>query len=154
MATTSSTVWAFIGVEGAVVLSARAKRSSDVGKASLTGFIGLLALYVVVAVLSMGVLPAEQLAELKQTSENYNKAVANGNMEDMIKYDTRFHRIIVESCNNKVLVTMIEQLQELVLRFRYIYYDTRMSSSLSCAALQPISGLEPAPRPFVIFSPI
>jgi len=65
MATTSSTVWAFIGVEGAVVLSARAKRSSDVGKASLTGFIGLLALYVVVAVLSMGVLPAEQLAELK-----------------------------------------------------------------------------------------
>ena len=65
----------------------------------------------------------EQLTELKQTSENYNKAVANGNMEDMIKYDTRFHRIIVESCNNKVLVTMIEQLQELVLRFRYIYYD-------------------------------
>lgn len=65
MATTSSTVWAFIGVEGAVVLSARAKRASDVGKASLTGFIGLLALYVLVAVLSMGVLPAEQLAQLK-----------------------------------------------------------------------------------------
>jgi len=65
MATTSSTVWAFIGVEGAVVLSARARRSSDVGKASLTGFISLLALYVIVAVLSMGVLPAEQLSQLK-----------------------------------------------------------------------------------------
>lgn len=64
MATTSSTVWAFIGVEGAVVLSARARRSSDVGKASLTGFLGILALYVIVAVLSMGVMTAEELAQL------------------------------------------------------------------------------------------
>lgn len=64
MATTSSTVWAFIGVEGAVVLSARARKSSDVGKASLTGFIGLFALYVIVAVLSMGVMTTEELASL------------------------------------------------------------------------------------------
>ena len=64
MSTTSSTVWAFIGVEGAVVLSARARKSSDVGKASLTGFLGLLALYVVIAVLSMGVLTTEELAQL------------------------------------------------------------------------------------------
>lgn len=64
MATTSSTVWAFIGVEGAVVLSARARKSSDVGRASLTGFLGLLALYVTVAVLSMGILTTEELAGL------------------------------------------------------------------------------------------
>ena len=50
-------------------------------------------------------------------------AVKEGNMEAMIKHDTRFHHIIVESCRNKILVQMIEQLQELVLRFRYIYYD-------------------------------
>ena len=37
-ATTMSTVWSFIGVEGAVVLSGRAKKSSDVGKASITGY--------------------------------------------------------------------------------------------------------------------
>ena len=65
----------------------------------------------------------EQLDDLKEVAEKYNRAVADGNMEDMITYDTRFHRIIVESCNNKILVQMIEQLQELVLRFRYIYYD-------------------------------
>ena len=65
----------------------------------------------------------EQLTELKDVSEHYNTAVQVGNMEEMIKHDTRFHRIIVESCNNKILVQMIEQLQELVLRFRYIYYD-------------------------------
>ncbi len=64
MSTTSSTVWAFIGVEGAVVLSARARRAEDVGRASLTGFLGILALYVVVAVLSMGVMTTEELAQL------------------------------------------------------------------------------------------
>lgn len=64
MATTSSTVWAFIGVEGAVVLSARARRAEDVGRASLTGFLGILSLYVIVAVLSMGVMTTEELAQL------------------------------------------------------------------------------------------
>ena len=65
----------------------------------------------------------KQMEELKQVSNSYNKAVKEGNMEAMIKHDTRFHHIIVESCRNKILVQMIEQLQELVLRFRYIYYD-------------------------------
>ena len=63
--TTAATVWSFIGVEGAVVLSGRAKRASDVGKASLTGFLGIFAIYVIVAVLSMGVLSAEELASLE-----------------------------------------------------------------------------------------
>ena len=64
-----------------------------------------------------------QMEALRQVSASYDDAVKRGNMEDMIKHDTRFHHIIVESCRNKILVQMIEQLQELVLRFRYIYYD-------------------------------
>lgn len=64
MATTSSTVWAFIGVEGAVVLSGRAQKARDVGKASLIGFISILCLYVLVAVMSMGVMTTEEMAEL------------------------------------------------------------------------------------------
>lgn len=32
------TVWVFIGVEGAVVFSSRARRKSDVGKATVIGF--------------------------------------------------------------------------------------------------------------------
>ena len=64
-----------------------------------------------------------QMSELRKESDSYNDAVKRGNMEEMIKHDTRFHHIIVESCRNKILVQMIEQLQELVLRFRYIYYD-------------------------------
>ncbi|MGX8774542.1 MAG: GntR family transcriptional regulator [Bacillota bacterium] len=64
-----------------------------------------------------------QMEALKEVSDSYDDAVRRGNMEDMIRHDTRFHHIIVESCRNKILVQMIEQLQELVLRFRYIYYD-------------------------------
>lgn len=63
-ATTAATVWSFIGVEGAVVLSDRARHPKDVGRASLTGFLGILAIYVMVAVLSMGVLTTEELAAL------------------------------------------------------------------------------------------
>ena len=42
--TTSATVWSFIGIEGAVVLSGRARRTEDVGKASITAFLGILAI--------------------------------------------------------------------------------------------------------------
>lgn len=63
-ATTGATVWAFIGVEGAVVLSARAKISSDVGKASITGFLGIFLIYLLTSVLSMGVMTRAELAEL------------------------------------------------------------------------------------------
>ncbi|MBR6675619.1 MAG: amino acid permease [Alphaproteobacteria bacterium] len=40
------TLWAFIGIEGAVVLSGRAEKPSDVGKATVMGFLGCLAIYV------------------------------------------------------------------------------------------------------------
>lgn len=77
MTTTSSTVWAFIGVEGAVVLSGRAKKASDVGKASLMGFASLLALYVLVAVMAMGIMTTEEMAELNnpQLAQIFEAAV-------------------------------------------------------------------------------
>lgn len=65
----------------------------------------------------------EQKKKLSEVSEAYNKAVLDNNTPDMIKYDTAFHHLIVEGSGNKMLVHMIEQLQELVLRFRYLYYD-------------------------------
>ncbi|MBQ6400760.1 MAG: GntR family transcriptional regulator [Firmicutes bacterium] len=65
----------------------------------------------------------KEMKQLNEIAERYNKAVTEGSMKDMIQYDTKFHRLIVDSCSNKILVHMIEQLQELVLRFRYIYYD-------------------------------
>ena len=65
----------------------------------------------------------KQMKQLEAISIGYNKAVEDSNMMDMIKYDTEFHNLIVESCNNNILKMMIDQLQELLLRFRYVYYD-------------------------------
>ncbi len=73
------TVWVFIGIEGASVYSARAQRRSDVGKATVLGFIGVLALLVMVNVLSAGVMTQPELAALKNPSMAYVLAHVVGN---------------------------------------------------------------------------
>ncbi|BES71317.1 arginine-ornithine antiporter [Marinobacter nanhaiticus D15-8W] len=62
------TVWVFIGIEGANVYSARAARRSDVGRATVVGFLGVLLLLVLVNVLSMGVMSQAELANLQNPS--------------------------------------------------------------------------------------
>ena len=63
-----------------------------------------------------------QLDQLREAEERYNAAVASGDTEQMIKYDSQFHKMIVEASNNKTLMQLIEPLQEMALRFRYLYY--------------------------------
>lgn len=65
----------------------------------------------------------EEKEKLKEITLAYEVAVESGDMAEMIKCDTKFHHLIVEATRNKILIQMVEQLQELVLRFRYIYYD-------------------------------
>jgi arginine:ornithine antiporter/lysine permease len=65
------TVWVFIGIEGASVYSARAEKRSDVGKATVLGFVGVLLLLVLVNVLSMGIMSHAELAGLKNPSMAY-----------------------------------------------------------------------------------
>ena len=62
-------------------------------------------------------------SKLTEIAEKYKNAVIAGDASEMIKYDTEFHRIIVQACDNAILEQMIERLQELVLRFRYKYYE-------------------------------
>lgn len=65
------TMWAFIGIEGAAVLSSRAKKPGDAGKATVLGLLGLLVVYVGVSVLPYGVIPYEQVAALKSPATVY-----------------------------------------------------------------------------------
>jgi arginine:ornithine antiporter/lysine permease len=58
------TLWVFIGIEGASVYSARAAKRSDVGRATVIGFLGALAIYVLVSLLSTGILSQKDLAGL------------------------------------------------------------------------------------------
>ncbi len=62
------TVWVFIGIEGASVYSKQARVRSDVGKATIIGFLSVLALLVAVSTLSYGVLSQEELAALPENS--------------------------------------------------------------------------------------
>lgn len=62
------TLWAFIGVEGAVVLSGRAKNKKDVGKATLIGFILALVIYMLMSVLPFGALTQSKLALVSNPS--------------------------------------------------------------------------------------
>ncbi|MFP3515424.1 basic amino acid/polyamine antiporter [Pseudomonas sp. SIMBA_077] len=62
------TLWAFIGVEGAVVLSGRAKNKKDVGKATLIGFLIALIIYILLSVLPFGVMPQAELAAVANPS--------------------------------------------------------------------------------------
>ena len=62
------TLWAFIGIEGAVVLSDRARSQSDVSKATLLGFLGCLAIYVLLSIVPFGFLTQTQLASIPNPS--------------------------------------------------------------------------------------
>lgn len=62
------TVFVFLGVEGASVYSRHARRRADVGRATLLGFCSVLAVFASVTIVSYGVLPAEEIAELRQPS--------------------------------------------------------------------------------------
>ncbi len=62
------TLWAFIGIEGAVVLSGRAEKQTDVGRATLIGYLGCLAIYVLLSILPFGFMDREQLAVIANPS--------------------------------------------------------------------------------------
>ncbi|MGW1844551.1 basic amino acid/polyamine antiporter [Streptomyces sp. NPDC001966] len=63
-----ATVFVFLGVEGASVYSRHAKRREDVGRATLLGFISVFCVFASVTVVSYGILPMSEIAELRQPS--------------------------------------------------------------------------------------
>ena len=67
-ATMLVTVFVFIGIEGASVYSRYAKKRSDVGLATILGFIGVLCLMVLVTLLPYAALPRIEIAGMRQPS--------------------------------------------------------------------------------------
>lgn len=66
------TLWVFIGIEGASVGSGRAKKRSDIGKATILGFVTVLLLYLLVSLLSLGVMTQPELAGLPAAASMAN----------------------------------------------------------------------------------
>lgn len=75
-----TTVWVFIGIEGAVVISTRAKNTKLAGTASIISFVALFALYFIISMLSMGVADHDTLCEF---TDNYTFSMA-GVMEYIV----------------------------------------------------------------------
>ncbi len=66
------TLWVFIGIEGASVGSGRARKRSDIGKATILGFVTVLLLYLLVSLLSLGVMSQPELAALPAAASMAN----------------------------------------------------------------------------------
>ncbi|QJC35030.1 basic amino acid/polyamine antiporter [Enterobacteriaceae endosymbiont of Donacia piscatrix] len=62
------TLWVFIGLEGAVILSNKAKNSKDVGKATLLAVFIALFIYLLVSLLPFGIMSRSNLAIIKNPS--------------------------------------------------------------------------------------
>jgi arginine:ornithine antiporter / lysine permease len=58
-----TTLWAFIGIESAIVFASRARKQSDVKRATILGLLIALAIYISISVLVMGLLPQEELIQ-------------------------------------------------------------------------------------------
>jgi arginine:ornithine antiporter/lysine permease len=63
-----ATVFVFLGVEAASVYSRWARRREDVGRATVLGFLSVLAVFASVTIVSYGIMPRAELAELRQPS--------------------------------------------------------------------------------------
>ncbi|MGL5616366.1 MAG: basic amino acid/polyamine antiporter [Sarcina sp.] len=60
-----NTIWVFVGIESAVVISERAKNPKDVGKATIIGYLFTLVCYVLIVLLSFGALGHSALVNLQ-----------------------------------------------------------------------------------------
>jgi arginine:ornithine antiporter/lysine permease len=63
-----ATVFVFLGVEAASVYSRWATKREHVGRATVIGFLGVLAVFASVTIVSYGILPRSELAQLRQPS--------------------------------------------------------------------------------------
>ncbi|MET9499238.1 basic amino acid/polyamine antiporter [Streptomyces sp. NPDC006552] len=63
-----ATVFVFLGVEGASVYSRHAKKRSDVGRATVLGFLSVFAVFASVVIVSYGIMPMGEIAGLRQPS--------------------------------------------------------------------------------------
>lgn len=67
-ATMLTTVFVFLGIEGAAVYSRYARRRQDVGRATVIGFLGVTAMMVAVTIFSYGILSRAEMENLRQPS--------------------------------------------------------------------------------------
>lgn len=64
-------MWVFVGIEGAAMMSDRAKTKSTAGKATVLGLAGLLCIYLLLSLLPYGLMDRAEICKLKQPTMAY-----------------------------------------------------------------------------------
>ena len=64
-------MWVFVGIEGATMMSSRAKKKSDVGKATVLGLCCLLVIYILASILPYGYMTRAELTNINQPAMVY-----------------------------------------------------------------------------------
>lgn len=110
--------------EGLVVMEGR--RGAYVASMSLSDMLDILELRSnlegFAASLAAERMTEEQMEQLYGICKGFEEALKNNNTEKMVEKDTEFHNLLFESTGNKRLVEIVKSLQELVYRFRYLYF--------------------------------
>lgn len=65
----------------------------------------------------------EETLALSKMHRLYEMAVEARDKEEIVEYDEKFHNFIVRCSRNNVLIELSRQVQDLSMRFRYLYYD-------------------------------
>jgi len=65
------TVWVFIGIEGAIVLSERAKTRKDIGRATIIAMVSALLIYMLISLLTFGFMSQQDAAALDTPATAY-----------------------------------------------------------------------------------
>ena len=61
---------------------------------------------------------------LREIAREYEEAIEKADdKENIIDLDEKFHNFIVKCCGNETLSELVKYVQELSLRFRYLYYN-------------------------------
>lgn len=74
-------------------------------------------------------LAAQRISEdekiiLREIAREYEEAIEKADdKENIIDLDEKFHNFIVKCCGNETLSELVKYVQELSLRFRYLYYN-------------------------------
>ena len=71
----------------------------------------------------------EEKLALSKMHRLYEMAVEARDKEEIVEYDEKFHNFIVRCSRNNVLIELSRQVQELSMRFRYLYYDAEPYSN-------------------------
>ncbi len=96
-------MWAFIGIEGASVMSGRARRRSEVGSATVLGLVVLLALYIGASIIPYGVMDyADLVAAPKPATISVFESMAPGWGGAFISW-----AIIISVCGSWLSFTML-----------------------------------------------